>query len=380
MFNLRIFLYAVLACGIAFLSLFSWSAYSYYGAIHADDPIDPILLVDDGSAKIIRWDTAYHLVKDESYELEDGDKVETARASRATITWPDKSVTRMGADTRIVIRKMFASERYDDIRIAYDMERGKVWNTIIRTLIGDSYFEVNLPRESVVAWVRGTTFEVNLEKKYIHAVDHMTTLRDRSKRSLHLLSWELVDSENIWVKKWREWLDSAWNDWNIIGDATYRKIRSLDIERRLTGLTGSGRLGIDTINRALLSKVKWFENLEIARLMKSWDAEALKKYSSETLLDFYQKIPDITKSEDRERLRKLIISDTTDAKLRESLNIHALWESLDAWSLSDRASQYLKSKWVDTAGLWGKVLEWAKTDTKKLLESLSGSLERIMGF
>jgi hypothetical protein len=336
--------------------------------------------VDEWVGKIIRGDLAYELSRWESSILAESDIIETSEQSHATITWPDRSITRLWEGTRIIIRKMSASQDYADIRTSYDMERGKVWNTVLRTLLGDSYFEVTLPRENIVAWVRGTTFEVNLEKKYIHAVDHMTTLRDRSKRSLHLLSWELVDSEDIWVKKWREWLDTAWNDWNMIGDAAYRKIRSLEIDERLRALSGSGKSMILDINRNLLRRIKSFEDLEIARLMNSGDAETLKRYSTEKLLDFYQKIPDITKIEDREKLRKLIITDSTDAKLRESLDIHALWESLDTGDLSSRASDYLRSKGINTDNLGDKVLEWAKTDTKKLLESLSGSLERVMGF
>jgi hypothetical protein len=98
------------------------------------------------------------------------------------------------------------------------------------------------------------------------------------------------------------------------------------------------------VNQTILGKVKGFEDLEIARLVKSGDTEALKRYSTENLLDFYQKIPDITRSEDREKLRKLIINDSTDAKIRESLDMHALWDSLDTGSLSERASDYLESK------------------------------------
>jgi hypothetical protein len=49
--------------------------------------------------------------------------------------------------------------------------------------------------------VRGTTFEINLDARYIHAVDHVTALTDKAGKVLDLLPGELVDSENIWVKK-----------------------------------------------------------------------------------------------------------------------------------------------------------------------------------
>lgn len=49
---------------------------------------------------------------------------------------------------------MSASETYQDIKIRFDALRGKIWNTVIRGFVGESAFEVTLPREQVVAAVR----------------------------------------------------------------------------------------------------------------------------------------------------------------------------------------------------------------------------------
>lgn len=119
--------------------------------IHADDPVTPSLSVVEGEAKIIRGDYAIELVKDETYNLEANDAIETAKNSIATVTWPDHSVTRLGSNTRIVIQKMIADAGYENIQISFSLKKGKIWSTVVRALIGDSYFETKLPKNDIVA-------------------------------------------------------------------------------------------------------------------------------------------------------------------------------------------------------------------------------------
>lgn len=149
--NFRFFLICLIILFIGIGSLVSVSAYRYYTAIHSDDPVTPRLTVDRGEASVIRGETAYDMKAQETLELENGDAIETKALSKATVTWPDKSITRLGENSRIVIEKMYASTDYTHIEIAYDIKHGKVWNTVIRTLLGDSYFEARLPKNNIVA-------------------------------------------------------------------------------------------------------------------------------------------------------------------------------------------------------------------------------------
>lgn len=133
--NIRTILYTLLGLIGIFIMLFSWSAYQYYEIVHADDPINPTLEATVGKSKIVRGDYTYELNETETYKLENNDIIETGKESRATITWPDRSITRLGPATRIVIERMYASIGYNTIGISYKMERGKVWNTVIRSLV-----------------------------------------------------------------------------------------------------------------------------------------------------------------------------------------------------------------------------------------------------
>lgn len=74
---------------------------------------------------------------------------------------------------------MRVSEDLSEIGIRVDLEKGKLWSNVIHALFGDSYFRVDMPSEQVTAAVRGTVFEVNLEKNYIHSVNHAVILKDK---------------------------------------------------------------------------------------------------------------------------------------------------------------------------------------------------------
>lgn len=377
--NLRTFFYTVFALIVVFLGLFIWSSYRYYETVHADDPIDPVLVATTGLSKIIRWDFTYELSESEEYNLLDKDIIETGIESKATIIWPDKSITRLGPNTRIVIEKMYASLNYDSIKIAYNLERWKVWNTIIRTFVGDSYFEVTLPKESIVAWVRGTTFEINLDNKYIHAVSHSTLLTQKENR-LEILPWEIVDSENIIIKKGKEWLDTTWNEWNSSADFIYDSLEKLEIDNRIKNLTKDvGKWNIGNISRNVLSNIAWFEDIKIAEYLDTNRIDKLTDISTDSLLSYYQKLGNFSHPETKETLRKSILSveNSTIAKFRDWLEVQAFWESLDNWILTETTKHYLEKKWVNINDFTTKFKDGVKNDLDTFENSLSGTLKSI---
>ena len=377
--NLRTFFYTVFALIVVFLGLFIWSSYRYYETVHADDPIDPVLVATSGLSKVIRGDLTYELSESEEYNLLDKDIIETGIESKATITWPDKSITRLGPNTRIVIEKMYASLNYDSIKIAYNLERWKVWNTIIRTFVGDSYFEVILPKESIVAWVRGTTFEINLDNKYIHAVSHSTLLSQKGQK-IEIFPWEIVDSENILIKRGKEWLDTTWNEWNSSADFIYDSLEKLEIDNRIKNLTKDiGKWNIGNISRNVLSNIAWFEDIKIAEYLDTNRIDKLTDISTDSLLSYYQKLGNFSHPETKETLRKSILSveNSTIAKFRDWLEVQAFWESLDNWILTETTKHYLEKKWVNINDFTTKFKDGVKNDLDTFENSLSGALKSI---
>ncbi len=374
--NIRFFFLLLWICSIIFTIFFGWNAYGYYKAIHADDPIEPFLAIEVGNGKIIRDNEAILLTGKESYILKKDDIIETSHSTFWVITWPDKSITRLGENSRIVIRKMQVSRNYADIQISYDMKRGKVWNTVIRALLWDSYFEARLPKENIIAGVRGTIFEINLENNYIHAVEHATALSDSSGKWINLLPGELVSSENIWVKKWREWLDTTWQEWNTLKDAGYKELRLSTMKERISILVSENGGFFSSIQNTLLKNTIGTEESKILTMIRSGDAEWLASYSTETLLSALQRVPDLTDTSDREMLRQAILSKNVDEKLSRSLHLQSLWDSLDSGNITSSTQAYMESIGTNITSLKN---EWFNTiDTEQLIQNLSGSLDILM--
>ncbi len=45
-------------------------------------------------------------------------------------------------------------------------------------MFGDSYFHEQFNDDTALAAVRGTVFEINLDRKYIHTIDHAISVED----------------------------------------------------------------------------------------------------------------------------------------------------------------------------------------------------------
>ncbi len=329
------------------------SSYDYYEAIHADDPINPTILIDMGEWTVVRWETAIDLSESESYQLKSGDAIETKDASKGTITWPDHSVTRMWANTRIVISKMEVNQNYDSIKISMEMKRGKIWSNVVRTMIGDSYFETKLPKNNIVAAVRWTVYEINLDGGYIHAVTHSMELSDISGKSLSLLPGELVSSDNIWIKKGKEILDATWETWNNLTDQTYLKTRTDVLIKNMNLVDGTEKANniFDQFTRWILSWFPSFDALNITKQIQANNINWLIGSNLSTLVEYYQKYQGSGFLEERDTVRNSImqkISETKDStSLLLSLKNSAVWDMVENTNIALPWAEKVIGNWLD---------------------------------
>lgn len=117
-----------------FLFFFGLSAYKYYRALHVDAPIDPYLLVDIGTASIVRGDLTIHLDASEKYNLLENDTIITRENSEGTVFWPDRSTTHLGANSALTIHTMKVAADYMSIHLEMSLTQGKMYSNIVRTL------------------------------------------------------------------------------------------------------------------------------------------------------------------------------------------------------------------------------------------------------
>lgn len=147
--KLFLIIFAVLTLG--FVTAFGISAFQYYEAIHADDPINPYLLVESGSARIVRGDITIALSEAEQYGLLEKDTIITNADSASVVFWPDRSTTQLGSDTTFAINKMQVSADYSKIELEATLLDGKVYTDMIRTLYPGSKMSINIPKHNIIA-------------------------------------------------------------------------------------------------------------------------------------------------------------------------------------------------------------------------------------
>jgi FecR protein len=347
------------------MCMFSYSAYQYYRAIHSDDPIDPYLQVLIWSATIVRdRETSISLIAPETYTLEETDVIITRASSDAVIHWPDRSETRLGPDSRLTIDRMRVLADYSSIEIELSLERGKNWTRVVRTLYPGSYFRMRLPDNGIVAGVRGSTFEVNLDRHYIQSVDHALALTDRLGQTVTLLPGELVDSRNILLRLTSSILDTSWNTINALYDQEESLRREALVQTRLALLSGWSEVSsyYDRLIRWILSLMPGFGDIRIFESIQDLSLDRAQDITEENLLRAYQYVQDKKFVQERERIRTLLI---------------------EKWKASNKGSIYLESLgrgalW-DSIGFSGMTLESANTLGREYAKTLNQNIDTVLG-
>lgn len=340
-----------------FLTAMGVSAYKYYRAIHADDPIDPYLLVDSGAARIVRGDVTISLSEHEKYSLKEKDTIITEEKSEATLFWPDRSTTQLGAETTFAINKMQVAEDYSKIELEATLMQGKIYTDMIRTLYPGSRMSVRIPEHNIVAGVRGTVFSLNLTENYIHSIDHAVMLENNFFQSSLLLPGEIASATNIFEKLGREVLDQLWEDAMTLKNETYKSVRADEMARAWEILAGNlvKKNYWDEFVRWILSFFNAFKELEFVRTIESLDAEAILKIPSDALTKLYQnlKIGDFALERDviRGAMFEISKADKAVQSWLEILSSESLWDKMQFPNLDLHNSQKILNDFAKNSAL-----------------------------
>ena len=365
-----------------FITAMGVSAYKYYRAIHADDPIDPYLLVDSGAARIVRGDVTISLSEHEKYSLKEKDTIITEEKSEATLFWPDRSTTQLGAETTFAINKMQVAEDYSKIELEATLMQGKIYTDMIRTLYPGSRMSVRVPEHNIVAGVRGTVFSLNLTENYIHSIDHAVMLENNFFQSSLLLPGEIVSATNIFEKLGREVLDQIWEDAMTLKNEAYKSVRADEMENAWKILAGNllEKNYWDEFMRWILSFFDAFKELEFVRTVSSFDTDAILKIPSDALVKIYQnlKIGDFALERDiiRGAIFEISKADKAVQNWLEILSSESLWDKIQFPDLDLHNSQkilddFAKKSAIDFDALYKNLSE------KNYADEITNSLKKM---
>ena len=365
---------AIIIWGLAILiGILLFSDFSR-GATILTEKIDPYVLSTKGKTLIIRDKQLLTVDENTQTSISVGDKIKTLE-STATIFWPDGSITRLGEKSSIVIHEMRANSANTGIQIDFSLEQGKSWSNVVKYMFGESYFHERFNNDTSLAAVRGTVFEVNIDRKYIHTIDHAVSVQDigNSTGSIFIVAGWVFDTETRKAMV-REKIDEVWNKANTNADVMYLNERMENLNKAILETVGQKnylhifleKIGIkrETLSLEWLitgDPAKW-KQFETA--MKAWD-------NKQELLDIYQQFYGLrnthTLLDTKMKLRDMIIETAPAEQKQVFLTDFArstLYDSWNTWSISPQTLEQLKNK------LGEYIQKWAD---KQLIESLQNA-------
>ncbi len=169
---------------------------------------------------LVQWQANLNnivLIKEKKVKLNNGDILSTKENTLAVIEWWDGSVTRIGENTVLKIRENFVSKDYAKIRIWAELISWKAWSKVVSMLGEKSYFILYF--NNLEAGVRGTTFDVDLEKAFIYVKDHELNLKKESGEQIIIAENKPFSLSTFSFVELQEFLNSlrdmAWEEMNI---------------------------------------------------------------------------------------------------------------------------------------------------------------------
>lgn len=224
------------------VSLIMWGLFAIIGALLFSDfskgptiiseKINPYVLSTKGNTLIIR-DKLITVEEHKQEPIFVGDRIKTLD-STATVFWPDGSMTRLGERSSIKIHEIRAKTANEDIQIDFSLEQGKSWSNVVKYMFGDSYFHERFNNDTALAAVRGTVFEVNLDRKYIHTIDHAVSIEDIANHSgsTFVVAGGILDTDTRKALI-QDRIDTIWNKANNDADIVYLNERMTSLKQSI---------------------------------------------------------------------------------------------------------------------------------------------------
>ncbi len=286
---------------------------------------------------LINWEATLNnsnLQIDKKELLKKQDKIKTIwEESLAMIKWWDWSITRVGWDSSLIINQADVENDLLNIKISFNLEKWKTWSDVISFIGKDSYFHQTFA--DTTAAVRGTTFEVNLEKDYIYVNRHEVKLINTNwdqkiiteNNPFNISTFSFIDL-NKFLKNIK---DSAWQKLNI----------KLDEEFYKNLLKSYNKIKNNTLKKQeeLEESINNISDLTIEKKQELY-AEALSEYQKLNFISTWDKKNYINKL----KLKEIVIK-LSPEKDKENLLITTLYDFKDL-AQNDQFTELTRVAWI----------------------------------
>jgi hypothetical protein len=238
------------------------------------------VILRDGWAQITRNNELIVLDVKRQYSLTNWDVVKTLTPdSLLIITWWDWSITRLWWNSSIQINTVNIASDLSEIQISFELISWRTWSNVTSFFWEESYFLETFNDHE--AAVRGTTFDIDLNKEFLYVTSHAIELKNNM--------WETIkisESKPFSIKSFsfiplidyiKNYKDQKWQNLNKGLD----KLHFEDLKNiMLNNLESTGEF-------LQLEKIK--NNLDINKYISELNIEEKSKLYN-NLLEEYQSI------------------------------------------------------------------------------------------
>ncbi|MDD5376688.1 MAG: FecR domain-containing protein [Candidatus Gracilibacteria bacterium] len=361
---------------LAIIGLLLFSDFSKSPTI-ISEKIDPYVLSTKGKTLIFREKQSISVEENDQAPIFTGDKIRTLD-STATIFWPDGSITRLGEKSSIKIREMRAKTANENIQVDFSLEQGKSWSNVMKYMFGDSYFHERFNNDTALAAVRGTVFEVNLDRRYIHTIDHAVSIEDIGSHtgSTFVVAGGVFDTDTRKALV-RSTIDEAWAKANSSADAIYLNERMESLKKQILGYAGQTNYMDIFLQKAGLKKTDSSLNSLLTGDATAWsqfENEMKQGKDSTKLMDIYQEFYGLGNTEKlidtKMKLRDLIMETAPKDKKQMLLDDFTRSTLYDSWNA-------LQTGTGNIEGLQKKLKDYIKQGAdRKMIDTLQNAAQQ----
>lgn len=152
-------------------------------------------------------------------KLNNWDVINTLKNSLAIIEWWDKSITRLGWNTKIKVKENFVWEDLSKINISFELLKWKTWSNVVSIMTWDSNFTQEIKWN--VAAVRWTVFEANYEEDYLVVHKHEVKLTNKTWEVKKVFQWQAFSFKQFSLENVMWKIDEAFSIMNEELDKEY---------------------------------------------------------------------------------------------------------------------------------------------------------------
>lgn len=286
--------------------------------------------------------------------------------SIAVIEWWDNSITRLWWNSEVEVIENYVSSDLTKLQISFKLTSWKTWTHLVSIFGKDSYFRQYI--DDVVAWVRGTVFEVNKDKDYIYVQDHEVTLKN-IKNQNEIIIWENkpVSIKTFSFIELQEFFntlkDNAWEELNKKLDSEFIMNLQLSISKMHSNNPINAIIWLFSDRQSILNSIASVDNVDDVKqkISKLNESDKLKLFND--VFSRYQNLNFLSAKDENydEKLyyKEVLLQTSTDDEnsksivkntlydindMIESNNLSKLWESVNVLVNN---KEVVKNLWID---------------------------------